>query len=107
MCTQPIDFIKKDLKLLLQVLMAMTVNTADTKYPGISQNLMRYFETCGQMITQRIERDSLNLNCSSNSSCFLSFCSCSRSKRDRGSYSSSGASKGSVNKKILDQQDSK
>lgn len=36
--------------------------------------------------------NSLNLNCSSYSSCFLSFCSCSRSKRDRGSYSSSGAS---------------
>lgn len=34
----------------------------------------------------------LNLNCSSYSSCFLSFCSCSFSYRDRGSYSSSGAS---------------
>lgn len=38
------------------------------------------------------EKDPLNLNCSSYSSCFLSFCSCSRSKRERGSYSSSGAS---------------
>lgn len=52
------------------------------------------------LVTAEKQRDKnpLNLNCSSYSSCFLSFCSCSRSKRERGSYSSSGASEKHTNK---------
>lgn len=46
---------------------------------------------------QQRQSNLLNLNCSSNSSCFFSFCSCSRSKRERGSYSSSGASDNDTN----------
>lgn len=83
--------------------MAMIVNTANTEWP---QNLIRSLETSDKADLLQRETDSLNLNCSSYSSCFLSFCSCSRSKRDRGSYSSSGASDGSESKKIVDRQHS-
>lgn len=52
------------------------------------------------LMTEKRNKDPLNLNCSSNSSCFLSFCSCRRSKRERGSYSSSGASDEWTNKYV-------
>ena len=45
-------------------------------------------ETRGLHVFGRV----LNVNCSSYSCCFLSFCSCSLSYRDRGSYTSSGHS---------------